>query len=683
MVTEPTWRLPHEQHEAKLTEAAPASESLALPHTGERPPRPAYRFVGIPHTCPAIEELCSRQQWLVWDHVWVADKEKWTKPPMHPRGGYKCSASDPSNYAPFATAAATAMRRRLAGVGFALSPDDDYTGIDIDDCRDPETGELAPWAAEIVGFGETYWEVSPSGRGLRGVAHGKINRVLKCDPAGVEMYAEGRYLTITGHRVAEAPGQIEPVPRAIEALRLRAKVFRSSKEITVAPAASNAIAPRIRHGEISLGIGFFRNVNDAALQNLGKWVPVIFHDAARFQPGTGAWRVSSRRLGRRLEEDLSLAPTGIQDFGEEVPLTAIDVAVRWGNQASPLHAALWICNLIGIDADQLGFQDFGQDGAVLAEIGAEIAHGLTGNVIHLPVAVKTPEGNVIDEETGEILYEKPPASAEESGAAPWLNPDGLLKELTDWIVETTNRRPNRPMALAASIAVVGTILGRHIAGPTNSGTHLYIACIGETAAGKDRPMRAISEIFDAAGLEFLVKSGKFKSDVALENSLSESPCGVAIVDEIGKQLFAPMMGRNVGSHQANMGAALRELWGSFTDFFTSTSAVRRSVRIKNPALSIYGASTLEEFYASLGGGASVDNGFLNRFLIIRAAKRVSGAAKRGPKPRLPQPIVDKLLGLLPQGSNLSGGTIALTGPHAPERDIVDWMSDEVEHAQNH
>ena len=61
----------------------------------------------------------------------------------------------------------------------------------------------------------------------------------------------------------------------------------------------------------------FQIVNNAALRNLGAWVHEIFPHA-KWQPGTGAWRVSSESLGRDLEEDLSLHPDGIRDLGEEI-----------------------------------------------------------------------------------------------------------------------------------------------------------------------------------------------------------------------------------------------------------------------------------------------------------------------------------------------------------------------------
>ena len=52
-------------------------------------------------------------------------------------------------------------------------------------------------------------------------------------------------------------------------------------------------------------------------------------------------------LGRNLQEDLSLHPDGIQDFGEEIALTAIDVVLKFGGAADAQQAALWLCEQIG------------------------------------------------------------------------------------------------------------------------------------------------------------------------------------------------------------------------------------------------------------------------------------------------------------------------------------------------
>jgi hypothetical protein len=56
-------------------------------------------------------------------------------------------------------------------------------------------------------------------------------------------------------------------------------------------------------------------LNTLALKALDKWVPELFGTAAKYQAGTKAYRVSSQALGRGLEEDLSISPSGIKDWG--------------------------------------------------------------------------------------------------------------------------------------------------------------------------------------------------------------------------------------------------------------------------------------------------------------------------------------------------------------------------------
>ena len=89
----------------------------------------------------------------------------------------------------------------VQGPGYVLQKGE--VGIDLDKCRNPETGEITPWAADIVDRLNSYTEVSPSGTGLRILCKGEL-------PPGarrkglVEMYdhSSPRYLTITGHRLS-------------------------------------------------------------------------------------------------------------------------------------------------------------------------------------------------------------------------------------------------------------------------------------------------------------------------------------------------------------------------------------------------------------------------------------------------------------------------------------------------
>jgi putative DNA primase/helicase len=92
------------------------------------------------------------------------------------------------------------------GIGFVLSEQDDFVGIDIDNCRNVETGELTALAQTIIQNLDSYTEISPSGKGVRVILRGNL------PPGGrkntvedVEMYESGRYLTITGHRLEVLP----------------------------------------------------------------------------------------------------------------------------------------------------------------------------------------------------------------------------------------------------------------------------------------------------------------------------------------------------------------------------------------------------------------------------------------------------------------------------------------------
>jgi hypothetical protein len=100
---------------------------------------------------------------------------------------------------------------------------------------------------------------------------------------------------------------------------------------------------------------FFYQVNTAALTDIAAWARSLC-PLARFEPGTGGWRISSKDLGRDLEEDISIHFKGIRDWGEEESLSAIDLVMRWGGKGTALDAALWLCERLGIDPIDLGYE---------------------------------------------------------------------------------------------------------------------------------------------------------------------------------------------------------------------------------------------------------------------------------------------------------------------------------------
>lgn len=125
------------------------------------------------------------------------------------------------------------------------------------------------------------------------------------------------------------------------------KKSNAGKERPIGSTSFNRTAPT--------GDNFFSRTNSLALNNLGRWVQPLFGDAARYQPETKAYRIRSKDLNRNHEEDLSLHPTGIYDFGKEEPLSSIDTVMEHGGAPDAVKAALWICEKVGVDPASLGW----------------------------------------------------------------------------------------------------------------------------------------------------------------------------------------------------------------------------------------------------------------------------------------------------------------------------------------
>lgn len=143
------------------------------------------------------EELKALAQWVVWR--WVERNGKRTKPLFNPHDGYAASSTNPTTWGTFDEALAWSSAHPEFGVGFVFTAGDPFAGIDLDHCRDADTGEIASWARAIIGRLKSYTEVSPSGTGVKIIVRGQLPR---CGKRGnIEMYDNLRYFTLTGQRL--------------------------------------------------------------------------------------------------------------------------------------------------------------------------------------------------------------------------------------------------------------------------------------------------------------------------------------------------------------------------------------------------------------------------------------------------------------------------------------------------
>lgn len=190
-------------------------------------------------------ELRDRPQWVAWDHE--DRKGKPTKVPYSPVTGRRADTTDPGTWGTLAQAVEHAHSHGLAGIGFVFAADDPYVGIDLDDCLDPQTGQLVPQAAEIVAAFATYTEISPSGRGLKLIGRGRKpadtrSRTKGVDFGQLEIYDRDRFFTITT-RVLEPHRDLRSV--AHELIDLCERLLAKPKAPT--PAASPSVVETVPH----------------------------------------------------------------------------------------------------------------------------------------------------------------------------------------------------------------------------------------------------------------------------------------------------------------------------------------------------------------------------------------------------------------------------------------------------
>jgi putative DNA primase/helicase len=186
---------------------------------------------------PAYQQLARFPNFVRWKLERGA-KGKPTKVPYQVDGRRKASSTDPSTWTTFeAIMAATRDQPIDASGGIGYVFDGVFTFIDLDNCRDPHSGAITPWAQEIIDALSSFTEVSPSGYGLHIFVEGELPvdgkrkhppewESTNPDPekrAGIEMYGHKHYSTLSGVWLNAAPAVTVIVPRqaAIDALYAR------------------------------------------------------------------------------------------------------------------------------------------------------------------------------------------------------------------------------------------------------------------------------------------------------------------------------------------------------------------------------------------------------------------------------------------------------------------------------
>jgi hypothetical protein len=386
----------------------------------------------VPLTVP--EELRERRRWVCWRYE-QRDSKPPTKVPHSPHGG-PASVTDADTWASYEVAVRACQERDHAGVGFVLSPDDPFTAIDLDDCRDPQTGELAEWAQEIVDAFDSYAEVSPSETGIHVFVRGEL------PPGGnkrgpIEMYSANRFFTFTGNHLTGTPLTIQE--RGAKLADLHRHVFGE-------PAGAN--------GNVSRGPG--NSLSEAEILARAR-------QAANGEAFEKLWAGDASDHASRSEADLALCSRLVFWTGGD-PGRVDDLFRRSG-----LYRPKW---------DERHFGDGRTYGQATIEKALEDA-----TEFYVPAddewedPVPLPEG-------------LPPVAS--------LDPAMLPEPLREWIVDVSERMQIPPdFAAAGAVVVAGSLIGRKVGiNPKRYDDWLVVATVWGAVVGRPSLLKspALTEV---------------------------------------------------------------------------------------------------------------------------------------------------------------------------------------------
>lgn len=529
----------------------------------------------------ALAPLVSERRWIVWR--WEqTDAGKWTKVPYQARQpSWKASTAAPHTWASHIEACHAVTSGQAHGIGYMLK-DAGIAALDLDDCRDPDTGELEAEAVELIAEAGSYVEATVSGTGIRIIgratgAHVHRKQNLPGSVVSFESYRRAtRYIVVTGVQIGTSG--LADIDGVIDTLvaRLDAAKKPPPSSLRPAPARRDDLpadldrlirdgVPRGRRSEeFHHAVGW--------LKHLGWMASEIEAELAKFPDGIAQKYI--RRLGREVQRCFDKASESTW--------------VPAGRAFSDPVAAESQRNL-----------------ARLAEAPIEKDE-------------REPEAN-FDARLKLHVLEKmefpgdPLTPLQLGGTLQWVAEEVLAM----------SRRPVPSYATMAAIMFGAVLFGRAWRGFTNTSLSLFSVIAGRSGQGKSWPINAVRLLAAEVGLGPRIGGRQPTSDSAIEKRLGSSPCLAYCIDEIGK-MFERLGASRAGNHERKVMDIMLELWGQGTMPWSGKDAAtpesdRGQELIWYPTLSMFGATTIEPFFRAMNE-ANVKDGMFARLLIVSSGE---------------------------------------------------------------
>ena len=247
--------------------------------------------------------------------------------------------------------------------------------------------------------------------------------------------------------------------------------------------------------------------------------------------------------------------------------------------------------------------------------------------------------------------------------AGWDQVGGVIADMME-LMKSSAKRPQPVLALGASLAAVGALMGRKYCTASNIRSNLYVVGIAESGAGKNNSRVVINELFRIAGLLQYLGGNKIASGSGLLAGIRRQPAILFQLDEFGMFLSAAADRKRSPRYLCEVLDLLTEIFTtSGTTYFgieyahSQAEAAHRAIH--QPCVCIYGTTTPLHFWQALQA-ANVADGSLARFLILQSEEDFPDSNKRFGRIDPPQDLINRLL-LIHQGGGKLSGNLADVG----------------------
>lgn len=418
----------------------------------------------------------------------------------------------------------------------------------------------------------------------------------------------------------------------------------------------------------------FRSLNERALAALDRWFPALGLPKTR-QRGAGSWEAVAvwrpSSSGRPLEKrgaNLHASPSGIRDFGDDEPYTAIDLVIA-ARGCSFDGAVEWLEPFLDpepraeIDLDAIAAAaERKRAAAAQSADRAEILRDpipQPGAPIDLSRWCAAPEFGGPRRHGTDRPPELPSDAAFEAlvprAPQPFpLGPEdcpGALGEVAGYVNEAS-ATSTEAGALAVALPVLGAVMGRAFATPSNLRTNILSVALGGSGSGKTSLVNPAKELLRLAGVPEVIGQDRIASGSGLLRMLTVEPRRVCFLDEFGhllQQIGAP----GAGIHSRQILTEFTKLYSDAGTLYTGTAyAGREPEPIDCPHLCLFGMATPEQFWRAFGS-SSLEDGSIARFLVFP----IGATRIKDPELRLQPRAVDAVKALVEAIRSLVRGNL--------------------------